>query len=137
MINIFELNTVRDKTLQTKVDIYNKVLKKIHTKIKFNSKKGLSQAIYIIPNFILGLPTYNQINCAIFCVNKLKFNGFIVVYTHPNMLFISWEHVPSITNNPNVAQIAYQLESNPDKDYSKMIYKICNIYPNVPLLKDY
>ena len=130
MINIFKLNTVRDRTLQTKLEIYNKVLKKIHTKIKFNSKKGVAQAIYIIPKFVLGLPTYNQINCAIFCVNKLKFNGFIVIYTYPNLVFISWEHVPSIISNPDVAPVAHKIKSNPEKDYSSIIYKISNIYPN-------
>ena len=130
MINIFKLNTVRDRTLQTKLEIYTRVLKKIHTKIKFNSKKGIAQVIYIIPKFVLGLPTYNQINCAIFCVNKLKFNGFIVIYTYPNLIFISWEHVPSIISNPDIAPVAYEIKSNPDKDYSSIIYKISNIYPN-------
>ena len=134
MINIFKLNTVRDRTLQTKLEIYNRVLKKIHTKIKFNSKRRISQAIYIIPKFVLGLPTYNQINCAIYCVNKLKFNGFIVIYTYPNMIFISWEHVPSIISNPNIAPIAYEITSNPDKDYSTLIYKLSNIYPDNQLL---
>ena len=134
MINIFKLNTVRDRTLQTKIQIYNRVLKKIHTKIKFNSKRRISQAIYIIPKFVLGLPTYNQINCAIYCVNKLKFNGFIVIYTYPNMIFISWEHVPSIISEPDIAPIAYEIASNPNKDYSTLIYKLSNIYPNNQLL---
>ena len=138
MINIFKLNTMRDRTLQTKLEIYNSVLKKIHTKIKFNSKLKVSQAIYIIPKLVLGLPTYNQINCAIYCVNKLKFNGFIVIYTYPNMIFISWDHVPSIISNPDVAPVAYEIKSNPDKDYSALIYKISNILPhnNKLLLKN-
>ena len=137
MINIFKLNTVRDRTLQTKVAIYNKILKKVHTKIKFNSKAGISQAIYIIPKFVMGLPTYNQINCAIYCVNKLKFNGFIVIYTYPNMMFISWEHIPSTISNPRMSSIANEIESNPNKDYSKIIYRLSNIYPSQPLLKDH
>ena len=45
---------------------------------------------------IIGVPRYDQGACIAYVIDKLKTNGFIVRYIHPNMLFISWMHwVPS------------------------------------------
>ena len=45
---------------------------------------------------IIGVPKYDNNECIAYIINKLKENGFVVRYTHPNMLFISWKHwVPS------------------------------------------
>ena len=124
MINILKLNKKRDQKNINKEYIFRHVLKKIHTKIENTSDKGTGYLVYIIPKVILGLPTYNQLSCAAYCVQKLKANGFIVVYTYPNMLFISWEHVPSTLQNPQYKMIAYQILTQPDKDYSNIIQNI-------------
>ena len=100
MINIFKLNKKRDQQDLNKEFIFRNILRKIHNKIEANSNKGVAQLMYVIPLVIIGLPTYDQINCAAFCVSKLRANGFLVVYTYPNLLFISWEHVPSTLKNP-------------------------------------
>ena len=35
-----------------------------------------------------------------YVIEKLRENGFIIRYTHPNLLFISWKHwVPSYVRN--------------------------------------
>tara|TARA_B000000475_G_C15987519_1_gene443658 strand:- start:1325 stop:1765 length:441 start_codon:yes stop_codon:yes gene_type:complete len=47
---------------------------------------------YVIPEFILGLPKYDTGSCTEYLMNKLDDNGFIVKYTYPNLLFISWNH---------------------------------------------
>jgi hypothetical protein len=45
---------------------------------------------------IIGVPKYDNGTCIAYIIDKLKENGFVVRYTHPNMLFISWKHwVPS------------------------------------------
>jgi hypothetical protein len=42
------------------------------------------------------VPRYDQGACIAYIIDKLKINGFVVRYIHPNMLFISWMHfVPS------------------------------------------
>ena len=41
---------------------------------------------------MIGIPKYNNADCIAYLINKLKKNGFIVKYTHPNMLFISWKN---------------------------------------------
>ena len=95
MLNINELNNVRDKEIILKYKIYNNILLLIHKKIKYSSKRKLTNTLYIIPKFIVGLPTYDQIKCAEYCIKKLRKNGFLIVYTCPNMIYISWDHVPS------------------------------------------
>jgi len=51
---------------------------------------------YVIPEIIIGVPKYDQAGCIAYAMDKLKTNGFIVRYIHPNTVFISWAHwVPS------------------------------------------
>ena len=126
MINIFKLNKKRDQQEINKEYIFKTVLGKIHNKIEINSTKRVTQLIYVIPKVIFGLPTYDQINCASYCVNKLRANGFIVVYTYPNLVFISWDHVPSTLKNPEYKTLAYEILTKPEGDYSEIIKEISN-----------
>jgi hypothetical protein len=51
---------------------------------------------YIIPEMIIGVPNYNHAMCTAYVIDQLKDNGFMVKYTSPNLLFISWKHwIPS------------------------------------------
>ena len=129
MINIFNLNYKRDEKEIKKVETYRKILSKIHSKIKLNSNKSLTHLVYIIPKYIPGLPAYDQIKCAEYCYERLKKNGFIVLYTYPNMVFISWDHVPSTLKNPDVKPLEHEFATNPYKDYSNIVYQISNINP--------
>ena len=135
MINIFNLNYKRDEKEIKKVETYRKILEKIHIKIKNNSKEARSHLVYIIPKYIAGLPAYDQIKCAEYCYDRLKKNGFIVLYTYPNMLFVSWEHVPSKLKNPDVKPLEYEFATNPYKDYSQVVMQIANIKPKNPQLE--
>jgi hypothetical protein len=45
---------------------------------------------------MIGVPRYDHGACTAYLIDKLKDNGFVVKYTHPNLLFISWKHwIPS------------------------------------------
>ena len=41
---------------------------------------------------MLGIPKYDQGACIAYILDKLKTNGFVCRYLHPNVLFISWKH---------------------------------------------
>tara|TARA_B100001093_G_C26680809_1_gene950332 strand:- start:483 stop:908 length:426 start_codon:yes stop_codon:yes gene_type:complete len=136
MLNIFELNKKRDEKQIKKVGTYREILKKIHNKIKLNGEKGIEHTVYIIPKFVMGLPAYDQIKCADYCVERLRKNGFVTIYTYPNLIFISWGHVPSSLKQPGVSDLGYEIISNPYKDYSNIIYQISNIIPqNTPTIE--
>jgi len=48
--------------------------------------------MFVIPEFILGIPRYDIAECTNYVIEKLTENGFQVKYTYPNLLFISWQH---------------------------------------------
>lgn len=133
MINIFGLNQGRDKKEIQRFTIYRKILEKCHKRIETNSKKNLTHCIYTIPKIVYGLPAYDQVKCAEYCTDKLKKNGFVVIYTYPNLLYISWEHVPSAIKNPEVKSMEVEIKVNPYKDYSNIIYNMSSINSNSEL----
>lgn len=77
-----------------KLDIFNKLLNRIHTKIKHTSRQHISEQFcwFVVPEIMIGVPRYNHSDCVTYLVDKLQQNGFLVKYTHPNLLLISWKH---------------------------------------------
>ena len=47
-------------------------------------------SIFIVPDFIVGKPTYNFANCIQYVIFRLKQNGFNIKYYYPNCLQIIW-----------------------------------------------
>ena len=93
-LNIDDLYRVQKKTNEHKIGVYNKILERVHSKIKYTSRLRNSDnfTFFIIPEFILGLPRFDNAACTAYIIEKLKENGFITKYTYPNLLFISWNH---------------------------------------------
>jgi len=82
----------KNKDLKT-LSTYNKILKKIHQRIRNTSKyKKEYFCWYVIPEFIIGVPDFNNGDCIAYVIDKLKNNGLSVLYTHPNLLYISWNN---------------------------------------------
>jgi hypothetical protein len=93
-INIDELYETKQKNDLNKLELYNKLLLKIHTKIKTASRQRNSDNFcsFIMPEILVGFPNYNYSECLVFIVESLETNGFLTRYIHPNLLFISWNH---------------------------------------------
>ena len=97
-INIDELYEHKKKNDLNRLDIYNKLLIKIHSKIKIASRIRNSDNFcsYIMPEVLIGYPNYNLSDCLVFIIDRLQTDGFLTRYIHPNLLFISWNHwIPS------------------------------------------
>jgi hypothetical protein len=97
-INIDELYEKKQQTDMNKMVLFNKILNRIHTRIRLTSKQHPSDMCcwYVIPEIIIGVPKYDQAGCIAYVLDKLKSNGFLVKYVHPNTIFITWKHfVPS------------------------------------------
>jgi len=113
MANIFTLDNINDFSEKInlddlyekkkqydlhKLDLYNKILNRIHVKIKTISRQKIDEQFcwFVVPEVIIGVPKYDQGDCIGYLFHKLKDNGFAVKYYHPNTLFICWNHfVPS------------------------------------------
>lgn len=83
---------------------YNKILNRINTKIRTISRLPSNQqqqfCWYVIPEHIIGVPKFDKEACTAFVIERLTENGFVIRYTHPNLLFISWKHwIPSYVRN--------------------------------------
>jgi hypothetical protein len=113
MANIFTLENITDFSEKLNLDelyerkqqydlgklaLYNKILNRIHVRIKTTSRQKLDEQFcwFVVPEVIIGVPKYDQGSCIAYLMDKLKENGFFIKYIHPNTLFISWKHwVPS------------------------------------------
>ena len=113
MANIFTLENVSDFSEKLNIDelyekkrqydlnqlnLFNKVLNRIHVKIKTISRQKIDEQFcwFLVPEVIIGVPKYDNAACIAYLMDKLQENKFNVKYIHPNTLFISWLHwVPS------------------------------------------
>ena len=80
------------------LNIYNKMLNRVHVKIKTTSRQNKSDQScwFVVPEMIIGVPRYDQGACIAYLLDKLQTNGFSVRYIHPNVMFICWKfYVPS------------------------------------------
>ena len=93
-VNLDDLYKTKKNTFDHKIKIYDKILNRIHKKIKTTARNRNSGCfcMYVIPEFILGIPKYDITLCTTHIIDKLEKNGFKIKYTHPNLLFISWQH---------------------------------------------
>ena len=93
-LNLDELYERTRETSQTKIKTYQKILARIHTRIKaISSQRNNNKfCMFVIPEFILGIPRYDIAECTNYVIEKLTDNGFQIKYTYPNLLFISWQH---------------------------------------------
>jgi Family of unknown function (DUF5759) len=94
-LNIDELYDRKKKHDQQELELYNKILNRVHVRIKTTSNQRTDQQIcwYLVPEIIIGVPSYNQANCIAYLITKLKSNGFRVRYVDPNLLMITWAHI--------------------------------------------
>lgn len=101
-VNLDELYERKKKIDLNTLSVYNSILNRIHTKIKYCSKQNCQEQFcwYIIPEVMIGVPRYDNAACTAYILHELEENGFIIKYTHPNLLFISWKHwIPSYVRN--------------------------------------
>ena len=93
-MNLDELYETKQQRDLNTVSVYNKILSRIHTKIKTASHQRVIEqhCWFIVPEMVIGIPKYNSSECTIYIIDKLRENGFMVSYTNPNLLFISWKH---------------------------------------------
>jgi len=93
-INLDDLYNRTRETDDLRRRVYKKILNRTHQKIKYESRQKSTghYCFFIVPEFLVGTPRYDSASCIAYIMDKLSQNGFIVKYTHPNLLFISWNH---------------------------------------------
>ena len=92
-INLDDLYERKKQYDLNTLSIYNKLLNRIHNRIKTVSRQQINEQYcwYVVPEIILGIPKFDHGACTAYLIDKLQANGFIVRYTHPNLLLICWK----------------------------------------------
>ena len=97
-LNIDDLYEKKRQVDLNKLELFKKILNRIHIRIKTVAKQSVHEKFcwFVVPEIIIGVPKYDQAGCIAYLMNALQENGFNVRYFHPNTLFICWDHwVPS------------------------------------------
>jgi hypothetical protein len=83
----------QQKDLKT-LELYNRILARVHNRIKNVSRQQIKEqhCWYLMPETMIGIPKFDHGACTAYIIDQLKENGFVVKYTHPNLLLISWAH---------------------------------------------
>ena len=133
-LNIDELYEKKRQQDLNKLALFNKILNRIHVKIKTVSRQKVDEQFcwFLVPETIIGVPRYDQGACIAFLIDKLKLNGFTIRYIHPNMLFISWMHfIPSYVRTELkkktgivIDEYGKKIEENEVDETTKMVTNI-------------
>ncbi len=91
-LNLDELYERKKQQDMNTLALYNRILARVHNKIKTTSRQQTKEQFcwYVMPEMIIGVPKYDHAACTAYVIDKLKSNGLVVRYTHPNLLLISW-----------------------------------------------
>ena len=93
-LNLDDLYEQKKQEDLAKLYTFNRILTRVHEKIKVAARQKNSQQFcwYLVPEMLMGVPNYDKNACITYMISKLEENDFVVRYTHPNLLFISWKH---------------------------------------------
>lgn len=114
-LDLDDLYDEKIKSEKMKLDVYNRVLARVHKKIKLTSRQKVDDQFccFIVPEVMIGVPKYDQQSCIHFLMEKLHNNNFILKYIHPNCLFISWKHwIPNYIRDEFKKQTGISIDGN-------------------------
>lgn len=121
-LDIDELYQTKQKIDMNRLELFNKLLKRIHSKILFLSKKREQNNFcsYVMPEILIGYPNYNLLECLNYIMTSLKNDGFRCRYIHPNLLLISWDHwVPAYVREEIKKKTGVLIDSQGNKVQEK------------------
>jgi hypothetical protein len=90
MIKANDLIIIQKKRDEKKYITYNKIYHNIEKKIKLASDTNNYYTWYQIPEFLIGLPFYDLLDCKKYIIETLNENGFKILNYDNNLILISW-----------------------------------------------
>ena len=112
-INLDDLYEKKREHDLSKLNIFNKLLGRIHSKIKLTSRQKHDEQFcwFVVPEMMIGVPKYDQGAAIAYIMDKLTDNGFVTKYIHPNLIFISWKHwIPAYVRSEIKKKLGYSVD---------------------------
>lgn len=112
-INLDDLYEKKREHDLSKLNIFNRLLGRIHNKIKLTSRQKHDEQFcwFVVPEMMIGVPKYDQGAAIAYIMDKLTNNGFVTKYIHPNLIFISWKHwIPHYVRSEIKKKLGYNVD---------------------------
>ena len=112
-INLDDLYEKKREHDLSKLNIFNRLLGRIHNKIKLTSRQKHDEQFcwFVVPEMMIGVPKYDQGAAIAYIMDKLTDNGFVTKYIHPNLIFISWKHwIPAYVRSEIKKKLGYSVD---------------------------
>ena len=93
MINLHKLTRHRRKQYEKQRHIFHQILKKCHSKIYLSGAQLKTECIFVIPQYVPGMPLFNIQECMKYIIAKLQKNQLAVKILNHDTLSISWDHI--------------------------------------------
>lgn len=112
-VNIDDLFSKADKKAKHQLQLYTKILNRIHDHIRNFGRfaPNARQTAFDIPPILFGEVHYVLSDCVDFVMRQLEDNGFTVRFTGPNRVHISWaEWIPGYVRTEYYKQTGNRID---------------------------
>lgn len=89
--SVFEIHKQQQEKEDNRMLLYNRILKRVFTRIKLAVDNSESYCFFQLPEFIPGFPIYNMTECLFYIQNYLTSKGFEHKYCNDLIVFITWK----------------------------------------------
>jgi hypothetical protein len=90
MISVKEIHEIENKRKKIKKEIYTKIYEQFCKRIKMSVEMGTKYTELAVPTFLMGYPTFDQIQAAVYLRRQLLNAGFVVRNISPTEFRVSW-----------------------------------------------
>ncbi len=90
MITREMINRMENEKRKVRKEIYTKIFEQFSRKIRGVASAGHKQIMLTVPPFLLGYPTYDVTQAALYLKRQLTISGFDAAFARPASLLVSW-----------------------------------------------
>ena len=88
IVDVYKNITDRQKRRK---EVFKCVLKQCEKQVRNVSDTDGMKCLFVVPEFVWGMPLYNVSECTLYVKTELEKSGFKVIFYFPCLLHISWD----------------------------------------------
>jgi hypothetical protein len=90
-LSVYDINRRIEEKKAKQMAAFNKIYDMCQKQIVKHCDSGKLKFIYDVPEFVIGMSTFNLNSVIIYLMDELTKHGFLVRYFFPKFLYISWD----------------------------------------------